>query len=133
MTNPGPAWPREALDVFSSAEEIEVGTRRHDGTLRGLVPIWVVALGGTLYVRSYRGTGGAWYRHATADPLGVVRVGGRQVDVVFSPSGSRQRDAIDAAYRAKYARYRDTYLPAMLAEQAVATTLRLDPASGTGI
>ena len=35
--------------------------------------------------------------------------------------------AIDDAYRSKYARYGDTYLQPMLADQAIATTLQLTP------
>ena len=39
---------------------------RPDGTQRDPVTIWVVRTGDDLYVRSYRGTGGAWYRNARA-------------------------------------------------------------------
>ena len=35
--------------------------------------------------------------------------------------------AIDGAYRSKYARYGDTYLQPMLADQAIAATLQLTP------
>jgi hypothetical protein len=34
---------------------------------------------------------------------------------------------IDAAYRAKYARYGESYLTTMLGKQAVASTLKLNP------
>jgi hypothetical protein len=37
------------------------------------------------------------------------------------------REHVDAAYRSKYARYGTTYLQRMLAGQAVAATLRLNP------
>ena len=48
-------------------------------------------------------------------------------DVTITPAGQGVRHAIDDVYRAKYARYGDTYLRPMLAERAVETTLRLDP------
>jgi hypothetical protein len=81
-------------------------------------------------VRSYRGRDGAWYRHATARPAGAIRTAGQQADVTFTPIDLHQRDllkAIGDAYRAKYGRYGDRYLQPMLAEQAVAATLRLIP------
>jgi hypothetical protein len=130
-SDPSPsAWPGETLDAFGSADEIEISTRREDGSLRGFVPIWIVTVGHALYVRSYRGHAGAWYRHATARPVGAIRINSQRADVTFTRIDPGQRDlheAISAAYRAKYARYGDTYLQPMLAEQAVAATLRLDP------
>ena len=46
------AWPDGELNRLAAAEEIQVSTRRGDGTLRGFVPIWIVAVDGNLYVRS---------------------------------------------------------------------------------
>lgn len=132
MTDRTPAgsarpWPADVLERFGSAEEIEISTRRVDGTLRGYVPIWVVAVDGDLYVRSYRGGDGAWYRHATQHPFGAIRFGNHQREVTFTPAGGAVRPAVDAVYRAKYARYGDNYLRPMLAEPAVAATLRVIP------
>lgn len=127
MTDPTPTAAARVLDLFGSAEEIEISTRRVDGTLRGYAPIWVVAVDGGLYVRSYHGTAGAWYRHATRHPFGAIRFGTHQVEVTFAPAARDIRTTIDAAYRAKYARYGDSYLQPMLAESAVAATLRVTP------
>ncbi|MFE5566595.1 DUF2255 family protein [Amycolatopsis japonica] len=128
MTNTTPAWTGGDLPQFGDAEEIEISTRRPDGALRPFVPIWVVAVDGSLYVRSYRGAEGAWYRHAIKRPAGVVRAPGRQVEVAIAAAEPGVREQVDAAYRAKYARYGATYLQPMLADQAVTATLRLDPA-----
>ncbi len=129
--DPSPSvWPGDMLDRFGSADEIEVSTRCEDGSLRGFVPIWIVTVDHALYVRSYRGHAGAWYRHATSRPAGAIRTNGQRADVTFTPIDPRQRglhEAIGHAYRAKYARYGNAYLQPMLAEQAVAATLRLDP------
>jgi hypothetical protein len=126
-TTPTAAWPADELEQFGGADEISISTRRRDGSLRPFVPIWIVAVGGALYIRSYRGTGGAWYRHATQHPVGSIRSEDHHADVTFAPADQTQREAIDAAYRAKYARYGDTYLRPMLAEQAVDATLRVVP------
>jgi hypothetical protein len=123
-------WPAGALARFGAAGEIEISTRRRDGSLRAFVPIWIVTVGDALYVRSYRGVGGAWYRHAIQHPAGAIRAVGHPADVTFTPVGQQHRDlmkAINDAYRSKYARYGDTYLQPMLADQAVATTLQLAP------
>jgi hypothetical protein len=60
-------WTTDELDRIGEADELSVTTARPDGSLRSWVPIWVVRAGDELYVRSYRGADGAWYRHATQD------------------------------------------------------------------
>ena len=50
----------------ADTREIDIATRRKDGSLRSYVPIWVVSDGSDVYVRSWKGTDGAWYRHASA-------------------------------------------------------------------
>jgi hypothetical protein len=124
------AWPADTFERFGAADDIDIGTRREDGSLRAFVPIWIVTVDNALYVRSDRGRDGAWYRHATARLAGAIRAAGQRADVTFTRIGPRQCDlheAIGAAYRAKYARYGNTYLKPMLADQAAAATLRLDP------
>ncbi len=117
--------PKELLRRLESDEEIEVVTYRADGTPRAPVPIWVVRVGDAAYVRSWRGAAGGWYRHAQRSGRGTVRAGGREYPVGFRGETDPPREAIDAAYRSKYARYAGNYLPPMLADQAVATTLRV--------
>jgi hypothetical protein len=131
--SPAPAtWPADALSRFGAADEIQISTRRPDGSPRAFVPSWIVAVTDALYVRSYRGARGAWYRQAIQHPAGAIRAGGHQADVILTPLGPQQRDtakAIGDAYRSKYARYGDTYLQPMLAGQAVAATLQLTPSA----
>jgi hypothetical protein len=65
MLRCGGTPPRRAdLDGIGSATELEIATRRADGSLRPYVPIWVVRVGDELFVRSWRGQAGARYRHA---------------------------------------------------------------------
>jgi hypothetical protein len=120
-------WIADELTRLGGADEIDISTRRRDGTLRSFVPIWIVMVDAALYVRSYRGIDGAWYRHATAHPEGTIKTNGLQRDVTFTPADPATRAEIDAAYRTKYARYGETYLTTMLDEQAVASTLKLTP------
>ncbi len=120
-------WPTRELDRIAGAEELEVTTTRGDGSLRAWVPIWCVRVGDELFVRSYRGTEGAWYRHATRQGAARIRVAGIERDVTVKPADEGIQPAIDDAYRSKYARYATSYLPPMLATPAVAATLRLKP------
>jgi hypothetical protein len=73
-------WPADELTRLGGADEIDVSTFRRDGTLRPFVPIWIVTVDGALYVRSYRSTDGAWYRHATIRPEGAIKINGPDDD-----------------------------------------------------
>ncbi len=46
-------WTAADLDRIGSATELEITTRRADGSLRPYVPIWVVRVGDELFVRSW--------------------------------------------------------------------------------
>jgi len=125
------AWTTDELARIGGADELNITTARNNGSLRAWVPIWVVRVDDELYVRSYRGTGGAWYRHAVQHPVGRIRAGGVERDVTFQRPDDTVRaaldNAIDEGYRVKYARYGNTYLQPMLAAQATRATLRLTP------
>jgi hypothetical protein len=121
------AWTADELARIDAADELDVAPRRRDGTLLHPVPIWVVRVGDDLYVRSWRGTGGAWFRAAQRQHAGHVRAGGVDKDVAFADADPDLADAIDAAYRTKYGRS-PSYLAPMISDRARATTLRLVPA-----
>ncbi|MEQ0564239.1 DUF2255 family protein [Amycolatopsis sp. NEAU-NG30] len=118
-------WSAEQLDHLGSTGELEITTARDDGSSRAWVPIWVVRVGDELFVRSYRGTQGGWYRHATRLARGRIRAGGVEHAVGFVPAETSA--AVDDAYRAKYGRYAGGPLDPMLSERAAATTLKLVP------
>jgi hypothetical protein len=80
------AWTNEELDRIGAAEELEVASLRADGTLRRPVTIWVIREGDDLYVRSWRGRSGAWYRGTQERHQGHIRAGACRPT---GPSGSR--------------------------------------------
>jgi hypothetical protein len=123
------AWNPEDLARIADSEELIVATTGADGGLREPVPVWVVRDGDELYVRSYKGAGGAWFRAATARPEGRVSAGGIEMEVSFDEAAGdgALNDRIDDAYRSKYRRYGADYIDPMIADQARATTLRLIP------
>ncbi len=100
------AWTSNELRRVGEAEELQIARRRRDGTLRNPVTIWVVRVGDDLYVRSYRGRGGSWFRAAQASQEGKIQAGSVQKDVNFvAESDPSLNNQIDAAYRSKYQRY----------------------------
>ncbi len=124
-------WSKDELDTIGSADELQIAPRRRDGTLRTPVTIWVVRLGDELYVRSYRGRGGAWFRATQVRHEGRIWAGGVEQDVTFvEETDPGINDQIDAAYRAKYRRSA-SYVPPMISPEARATTLRLVPQATT--
>jgi hypothetical protein len=110
-------------------EELEIASRRGDGSLRHPVTIWVVRVGDDLYVRAVRGRESAWFRGTQAYHEGRIVAGGLEKDVTFADVAD---DAdlnlqIDAAYRSKYRRYAASIVDSTLTPQARAATLRLAP------
>lgn len=93
------------------------------------MPIWVVRVGDDLYVRSYRGIDGAWFRHATASGTARIRAGGLERDVILAePVEASVHEQVDSGYQGKYGRYGGSYVTRMTSPAAIATTVRLIPA-----
>ncbi|MEH0638773.1 DUF2255 family protein [Streptomyces bottropensis] len=119
-------WTNDELDRIAAADELEMAPRRDDGTLRSPVPVWVVRDGDDLYVRSFRGTDGGWWRTARSGHEGHIRSGGVDKDVTFvQVADSEVEDRVDTAYRTKYGRFGDAYVNPLVAARS--TTLRLVP------
>lgn len=121
-------WTSSELDKIGTAEELEIASVRRDGTLSKPVTIWVVRTGDDLYVRSYKGGAGAWFRAAQARHEAQIRAGGVQKDVTFVEETDPGINAeIDTEYRMKYSGYSASYVNPMVAAEARATTTKLVP------
>lgn len=59
-------WPRDQFERIGGSEELQLASRRADGSLRPYVAMWVVRAGADLYVRSAYGPDNPWYRRAAA-------------------------------------------------------------------
>jgi hypothetical protein len=121
-------WTNNELERIGGADELELSSRRVDGTLRKPVTIWVVRHGDDLFVRAYKGRTSPWFRGTVDRGAGRIRAGGVDKDVSFAEeSDPGISGALDAAYRAKYGRYGATYVDPMVAPAARAATLKLVP------
>ena len=120
-------WTSEDLTRIGNAEEVQVTSRRGDGTLRKPVTIWVVRDGDSLYVRSVKGPTGAWFRGTQERHEGRIRGGGADQDITFVDADHDIGDKVDAAYRSKYRRYAGSILNSVLTPQARSTTIQLVP------
>jgi len=123
------AWTPDELSRIEHADELRIAPEDAKGALRAATTVWVVRDGDALYVRSYRGRGGTWFRNATARHLGRVSAGGVTKDVTFDEKKDDRAlaERLDAAYRAKYGHYSAEYVDPMMADRARAATLQLLP------
>jgi hypothetical protein len=124
-------WTSDELSQIGTAEELEISSRRRDGTLRNPVTIWVVRLGDDLYVRAVNGRTGAWFRGTQGRHEGHIQAGGVERDVNFVDADSGLNDQIDAAYRTKYRRYAANIIGSVVTPEARSATLKLVPRSTT--
>jgi hypothetical protein len=118
-------WSADQLDLINRSGELQIASRRADGTVRTSVPIWVVCVGDEVYVRTwYRRTTG-WFGHVIDFPEARIRVPGLESDVSVADVGGSApelRASVDAAYRTKYGAGHQS----MVTDDAAATTLRID-------
>jgi hypothetical protein len=124
------AWTGGELRRIGAATELQIASRRPDGSLRPYVTIWTVRVGGGLYVRSAYGTSNPWFRRATASGKGRIRAAGSERDVTFMPASELDagtQAAVDAAYHAKYDRYGPQIVGTVTGPHAAPGTFRLVP------
>lgn len=119
-------FPESDLAQLAELEEIEVETRSTDGVVHRTI-VWPVVRDGVLYLRSYKGPQGRWYREALADSSVALHVDGRRLPARAVPARDPASvEACSAALRDKYPA--SNSLDAMLVDDVLPTTLCLVPA-----
>ncbi len=122
---PGMPFDQSVLDLLDRTQEVEIETRTPGGATNRTI-LWIVADGGDVFVRSYRGPSARWYSEALADRLVVIHTGDRRLDARVVPAGDPKSIArTSAALGRTYAG--DPATPAMVRSDVLDTTLRLDP------
>jgi hypothetical protein len=113
------------LAAIAAAKEVDIETRSATGEVHRTI-IWIVERDGTVYIRSYRGARGRWFREAVANPDVAIHVNGRRVAARAVPATDPPSvEACSEGLRAKYGRSQS--LRAMLVDAVLPTTLRLEP------
>jgi hypothetical protein len=128
---PSPAgtntWNEDDLVRIGGTLELQLASRRPDGSLRPYVTMWVVRADAYLYVRSAYGPRNPWYRRAMASGSGRIRAGGIERDVTFGRADPEVQAEVDAAYHAKYDSYGPRIVGSVVGAAAHPVTLRLAP------
>lgn len=117
-------WGEHELDVLARADQIQLRTRRPDGTSGVEVQLWTVPIGTAVLVRAPN-TEAEWYRQVQEYPHATISVGDLVVDVRFERAPASADVAVDEAYWEKYGHTGDTEI--LTSGGALPTTLRLVP------
>lgn len=113
------------LAVLRDTKEVAIRTSNHPATA---VVIWVVVADGEVFVRSFRGATGRWYRDLAGGGRATLEVSGRRLEVQAIPANDP--GSIERASRAFLSKYQPSpYAQAMVQADLLSTTLRLDPIS----
>jgi hypothetical protein len=120
-------WTADELEKVAKATELQIASKRGDGTLRPYVTIWVVRSGDDLYVRSAYGHENGWFQRALKSGEGRIRAGGVERDVAFEEPGPAVDADLHKAYHAKYDRYGAAIVGTVVSPEAARSTLRLVP------
>ena len=110
---------RELRDV----QEVAIRTEKHP---KSAVVIWVVVADDEVFVRSWRGAKGRWYRDLAAGGPATLEFAGRQLAVQAIPANDQA--AVARASREFLRKYqRSTHAQEMVRSETLPTTLRLEP------
>ena len=122
-------FDQDTLKLLDETAEIDIETSRGAGAPVHRTTIWIVVAGDAVYVRSVRGPAGRWYRELVANPRGAVHAGDTSVAVQAHAATDPASVALvsDALNKKCLARWPGP-TAAMLREETLPTTLRLEPA-----
>jgi hypothetical protein len=122
-------FPAQLLEALRAARTVRIRTRRASEDARRETIIWLVVDDeDRVLVRSVRGARGRWFRDLRSQPMGVLIVGGAQVEVRAEPAADAERvDACSRALSEKYARS-GASLASMLVPEVLEATMELQPA-----
>ena len=113
----------DALSDLRSTKEVRIRTEKHP---ESAVVIWVVVADDTVFVRSFRGAKGRWYRDLATGGDATLEVGRRRLAVRATPENEPAAiDRVSQAFLRKYGS--SSYAEAMVNPDILATTLRLAP------
>lgn len=117
------AFDAEVLSALRAVREVAIRTDKHP---ENAVVIWIVVVGDEVFVRSWLGARGRWYRDLAAGGNATLEFAGRQLRVRAIPAG--KPGPIDRASRQFLEKYRSSsHAQEMVHPETLPTTLRLEP------
>jgi hypothetical protein len=119
MTN----FDADTLSALRDVQEVLIRTERHP---KSAVVIWVVVADDAVFVRSWLGSKGRWYRDLAAGGAATLEFAGRRLTVQAVPASDQA--AIDRASREFLRKYQPSaHAQEMVRSEILPTTLRLEP------
>jgi hypothetical protein len=116
-------FPADTMRELRDLREVVIRTEKHP---KSAVVIWVVVAGDEVFVRSWRGTKGRWYRDLAAGGPATLEFAGRRLAVQAVPASDPA--AVARASREFLSKYRpSSHADEMVRSEILPTTLRLEP------
>jgi hypothetical protein len=113
----------DTLGALRELREVGIRTDTHPASA---VVIWVVVADDGVFVRSFRGAKGRWYRDLAGGGPATLEFAGRRLAVQAVPAN--EPAAVEHTSREYLRKYGPgPYATAMVQPEVVATTLRLEP------
>jgi hypothetical protein len=113
----------DTLRALQDVQEPRIRTDRHSKTA---VVIWVVVDGDDVFVRSWLGAKGRWYKDLAAGGSATLEFAGRKLAVRTIPASDDA--SVERASRAILTKYRrSSHAQEMVRSEILPTTLRLEP------
>ncbi len=119
MTN----FDADTLSELNDVREVAIRTEKHP---KSAVVIWVAVTDDEVFVRSWRGTKGRWYRDLASGGPATLEFAGRRLPVqAIPPNDSTAVARVSRAFLRKY--QPSSHAHEMVRSEVLPTTLRLDP------
>lgn len=113
----------DTLRQLRDVQEPRIRTDRHPGSA---VVIWVMVDGHDVFVRSWLGVRGRWYKDLATGGTATLEFAGRRLAVRAIPSSDDA--SVERASRAILQKYRQSsHAQEMVRPEILPTTLRLEP------
>ena len=115
----------QLLARLAAAKVVEIETRAGPRAPVHRTKIWVVVDARNVFVRSYRGEKGRWYREIRSHPDAALWLGAERIPVrAIRARTARSIARVSAGYRKKYGNSPPAKL--MVRKEILQTTLRLE-------
>ena len=116
------SFDADTLGALRDLREVGLRTDKHP---QSAVVIWLVVADDGVFVRSFRGAKGRWYKDLAGGGPATLEFGGRRLAVQAVPADATAIEHASREYLRKYGP--GPYATAMVQPETLPTTLRLEP------